>query len=100
LNSTNTKENACKEMGRNRPGGRKQKEDDDGEGVLASLSVLSSVSALSPLFSVGVRLLSFISAFSSLSLYWFSSSVLPCTADFVCRTWSRDRKAVPACSCF
>jgi len=58
-----------------------KKEDDDGEGVLASLSMLSSVSALSPLFSVGVRLLSFISAFSSLSLYWFSSSVLPCSAE-------------------
>jgi hypothetical protein len=48
-----------------------EKEDGDGEGELACLSILSYVSALSPLFSVGVCLLSFISAFSSLSLYWF-----------------------------
>jgi hypothetical protein len=48
-----------------------EKEDGDGEGELACLSILSSVLALSPLFSVGVRLLSFILAFSSLSLYWF-----------------------------
>jgi len=26
----------------------------------------------------------------------FSSFVFPCSADFVCKTWSRDRKAVPA----
>jgi len=48
-----------------------EKEDGDWEGVLASLSMLSSVSTLSLLFSIGVRLLSFIFAFLSLSLYWF-----------------------------
>jgi hypothetical protein len=47
---------------------RERRDDGDVEGLLANRSVLPSVSALSPLFSVGVRLLSFTSASSSLSL--------------------------------
>jgi hypothetical protein len=59
---------ACKKIRRTNLEAENEKDDDDVEGVLASLSMLSSVLALSPLFSVVVRLLSFISAFSSLSL--------------------------------
>ena len=55
----------------------------------------SFVSALFLLFCVCARLLFFAS--SSLSLYWFMQFVLPCSADFNCRKWSKDRKAVPAC---
>ena len=60
--------NACKKMRRTDLEAKNKRDDDDVEGVLASLSVLSSISALSPLFFIVVRLLSFISASSSLSL--------------------------------
>ena len=64
-----------------------KRDGDDGEGMLASLLVLLSVSALSPLFSIGIHLLSFISVSSPLSLFsGFSSYVLPCSADLVCRS--------------
>jgi len=64
----NTNMKACKNIRRTNLEAENEKDDDDVEGGLASLSMLSSVLALSPLFSVVVRLLSFISAFSSLSL--------------------------------
>lgn len=49
----------------------KQRYNDDVKGVLTGLSVLLFVLTLSPLFSIGIRHLSFISAPSFLSLYWF-----------------------------
>jgi len=93
--------NACKKIRRTNLEAENEKDDDDVEGVLASLSMLSSVLALSPLFYVVVRLLSFISASSSLSLSTgFSSFVPPYSADLVCKKWSKDQKAIPACSNF
>jgi len=53
--------------------------------------------AFFPLFSIGVRLL-ILSLHLRPSLFTgFSSFVLPCSADLVCKKWSKDRKAVPAC---
>jgi len=97
----NTNMNACIKIRRTNLEAENEKDDDDVEGVLASLSMLSYVLALSPLFSIVVRLLSFISASSSLSLSTgFSSFVPPYSADLVCRKWSKDQKAIPACSSF
>jgi len=63
--------NACKKMRRRDLEAENERDDDDVEGVLVSISRLSSVSAFSPLFFVVVHLLSFIFASLSLSLYWF-----------------------------
>ena len=63
---------------------RKRRDDNDVEGVLAGLLALSSVLALSLLFFVGVRLLSFISVSSSFSLlvFWSLSSLFSSVSFF------------------
>jgi len=92
LNSTNTKENACKEVKRT------NLEEDEGaamllKALLASRSVLPSVPALSP-YSLFVFWVLTFTIFVPLSTGYLHF-LLPCSADFICRKWS-NRKAVLA----